>query len=110
MPHIVIEYSENLNHQVKSSELTKKAHKTVTDSGLFDPQAVKARSIAYNDVTLPDNAQNFLHITTSILSGRTEEEKKSLSTALFQTAKTAIPEIDKLSVNIHEMNINTYTK
>ena len=110
MPHIVFEYSNNLDSDIKSSDALKLAHKTVVDSGLFNPEAVKARAISYNDYVLPEGASNFLHITISILTGRDMSERKSLSNTIFETIKTAIPAVEKLSVNIHEMEADSYSK
>jgi 5-carboxymethyl-2-hydroxymuconate isomerase len=110
MPHIVFEYSNDLDSKVKESGSIKIAHETVTASGLFNPEAVKARSVSYADYVLPPGAKNFLHITVSILTGRDEQERKSLSQSVFDAVKNAIPDVDKLSVNIHEMDADSYTK
>lgn len=110
MPHIVIEYSDNLSKQIKSSKATALAHKAVVDSGLFSPEAVKARSLAYDDYVLHNEAKSFLHVTISILTGRNEEERKALSGVVFKTISNAIPDADKVSVNIHEMDKASYTK
>jgi 5-carboxymethyl-2-hydroxymuconate isomerase len=109
MPHIVIEYSDNLKTKVKESEITKKLHKTVIDSGLFSPEAVKARSVSYSDYVLPEGSKSFIHITVSILEGRSTGQKASLSNNVFNTAKKAVT-CDKLSVDINEMETETYRK
>lgn len=110
MPHIVIEYSDNLSAKIKSSSITKAAHKAVQDSGLFSPEAIKARSVGYSDYVLPEGATDFIHITVSILAGRDPEKRKNLSEAVFNAAKQCVPECAKISVNIHEMNGDTYKK
>lgn len=110
MPHIVIEYSANLDESIAASKITQKAHKAVVDSGLFSPDAVKARSVKFSDFVLPENAKNFVHITVSILTGRDAQQRKVLSQQIFETAKQAIEGVDKLSVNIHEMCAETYSK
>lgn len=110
MPHIVIEYSDNLHSQIKESAITKAVHQTVLNSALFSPDAIKARSIGYSDYVLPDNAQSFIHITVSILNGRNTGQKAALSNAVFDAAKNCIPHCDKLSVDIHDMNVDTYRK
>jgi 5-carboxymethyl-2-hydroxymuconate isomerase len=108
MPHIVMEYSENLHPFIGAA--LRETHQTVTESGLFDPQAVKARSIAYADYILPEGGINFLHVTISILSGRSKEEKLLLSQAAFDVIKRIVANADRLSVDIHEMDKETYRK
>lgn len=110
MPHIVIEYSDNLGQNIKQSNLMTHAHQAVLDSALFSPDAVKARSLAYTDYVLPEGANSFIHITVSILQGRSVEERLSLSTAVFKVAQDLVSNADKISVDIHEMNTETYRK
>lgn len=108
MPHIIVEYSRELENEAR--DVLKAAHHVVTESGLFSAQAVKGRSIGFDDVVLPDGAQNFMHITVSILSGRNTQERSTLSQQVFESAKQHAPNVDRLSVNIHEMDKDTYSK
>lgn len=109
MPHIVIEYSENLDGEIKGAGLTKLLHKTVVDSGLFSPDAVKARSIFYSDFVLHE-AETFIHVTVSILGGRTVEQRKMLNEAVFTAIRNAIPSAEKVSSDIREMDVAVYKK
>jgi 5-carboxymethyl-2-hydroxymuconate isomerase len=108
MPHIVVEYSQSL--QPYAASVLSVVHQTVTASGLFDEQAVKGRAVGYDLVQLPEGARNFMHITVSILSGRTEVERTRLVDAVFAATRAISPEIDRLSVDIHEMEKTTYRK
>ena len=110
MPHIVMEYSANLSEQVSSTKLLNALHQTVVDSGLFSPEAVKARSVAFSDYVLPEGADTFAHVTVAILNGRTIEQRQGLSEAVFARLQAALPKDAKLSVTIHEMEKETYKK
>lgn len=110
MPHIVVEYSRNLENHVKDSRLLSELQSCVTASGLFDKNAIKSRSIAYDNFVMPGNNENFIHITVSILNGRSLEARKALSSSLFTISKGLIPLVDKLSVDIREMDAETYLK
>ena len=90
MPHIVIEYSNNIDNLVKNTNLVKTLHKVVTDSGLFAPEAVKARALIYNDYVLHGTSTSFIHVTTSILGGRTLSQRIELNEKIFQTIKNAL--------------------
>lgn len=109
MPHIVVEYSANLEKEIAASELTQKLHKTVVDSGIFSPDAVKARSVKYDDFVLT-SAKSFIHITTAILTGRSVEQRAALSGAIFKTVKENVPQAEKISSHIREMCAETYRK
>lgn len=110
MPHIVVEYSHNIENLVKSENITKQLHAVVVDSGLFSPDAVKARAIGYHDYILPNGAENFVHVTTSILSGRTVEQRLELNASIFTCLKKLLPNVDKLSCDMREMDAQTYRK
>lgn len=108
MPHIIVEYSDHL--RADAGEVMRAVHRLVSECGLFDPQAVKARALAYSEVALPEGARNFLHVCVRILDGRSEAERARLSRDVFAAVKAACPAADRLSVEIHEMCRATYTK
>lgn len=110
MPHIVVEHSETLSAYMRENDVLRALHTVVTDSGLFDPQAVKARALPYADAVLPEGADRFVHVTVSILDGRTQEQRAALSQAVFEAAQRKLSTDIRLSVNIHEMNAQTYKK
>ncbi len=110
MPHIVVEYSTNVEPAIRSSKLLPALHQAVQATNLFDPQAIKARSIGYADIVLPEGAVSFVHVTVSILSGRTMDQRSALNDAVFGALKSAMPQVDKLSSDIREMTAETYRK
>lgn len=110
MPHIVIEYSDNLKQQIKESGITKAVHQTVLDSGLFSPESVKARSVSYSDFVLPEGSENFAHIMIALFAGRTAGQKANLSNTVFNTARQKLPDCDKLSVEIRDVDGDSYRK
>ena len=109
MPHIVIEHSNNLNDEVKETNLCEKLYNLVADSGLFSQKAVKARSISYDNYVLAEGYDSFIHVTISILSGRDTVQRKALSDSAFELIKR-VSKADSVSVNLHEMNKETYNK
>lgn len=109
MPHIIIEYSNSLKEQMHAANLLQKAHQAVLDSNLFTPAAVKARSLGFDDYILHEGS-SFIHVTVSILQGCSVEERLHLSESVFSVVKEAVADADKISVNIHEMNKETYKK
>jgi len=112
MPHIVVEYSSNLTSSVKESDLLRSLHRVVLDSGIFSPEAIKARGVSYDegDYVLPEGKKSFLHVTVSILAGRDTEPRRQISDSVFKASKALIPSADSVSVNLHEMDEKTYKK
>lgn len=110
MPHLLLEYSKNLTTHVYDTELLKQLHKTVETSGIFDNSSLKSRSYGYDEVYITGNNESFLHITLTMLSGRTIETRKALSESIFKITKALVPYTDKISVEIREMDTETYQK
>jgi 5-carboxymethyl-2-hydroxymuconate isomerase len=110
MPHLVMEYSQSLQDNINIPDLLTQLHGVVLQSELFAPQAVKARAMPYSDSVLHADYNSFMHLSCSILAGRSEEQRLALSNALFDCAKPQLPQDCALSINIHEMNTATYRK
>ncbi len=110
MPHLLVEYSKNLTTHVYDSELLKQLHKTIETSGIFTKSSLKSRSYGYDEVFITGNNESFLHITLSMLSGRSVETRRALAQSISSIAKALIPFTDQISVEIREMDAETYQK
>lgn len=112
MPHAVIEYSDNIASEVQLSDLTSQIHEGMIASGLFDVDNIKTRSYATSDFLVGSKARegSFIHLTVSILTGRTEQQRVALSQSLLDILKTAMPQADIITVDIREMDKATYLK
>lgn len=89
MPHLIVEYSANLDGQSDMGALCTSLHTTMMASGLFELGAVRVRGrpcphYAIADM-LPKNA--FADLILRIGKGRSEDEKKAIGSALMQTAE-----------------------
>ena len=111
MPHIIVEYSSNLEDGVDVRRLIDDLHGTVVRSGLFEQAAVRTRAAPRSLYRIADGApQNvFLHITARIRAGRTAGDRKALGASLLQTARDAIaaqpaPPPIGLTVEVHEID------
>jgi len=92
MPHIIVEYSSNLADGVDMRRLIDDLHRTVLQSRLFEPAAVRTRAAPRSLYRIADGAPEnvFVHITARIRAGRTAGDRKALGASLLQTAKDAI--------------------
>ena len=52
----------------------------------------------------------FIHLSVSILTGRTLEQRQGLSDTLVRLIGETVPGVDQVTVNIHEMERDTYRK
>ncbi len=82
MPHCVVEHSINLD----SDLLVQKVFLGALNTGLFEPDGgdIKVRAIGYNSYMTGPKKSDFIHVILKILSGRTPEQKLSLSSAVIE--------------------------
>jgi 5-carboxymethyl-2-hydroxymuconate isomerase len=107
MPHAIIEHSGNV-----TGNFCTPVHQAMVASGLFDSNAIKTRSYSTNHFFVGNKMEtgSFIHVTASVLEGRTVEQRKALSASLIDTLKSHFPEVDQITIDIREMNRETYGK
>ncbi len=112
MPHIIIEYTETARSQIEGADVRQHVHQAVVASGLFSPDAVKTRYVAYERIAHGESGKHtdFVHVNLKILSGRPEQERKALADSVFAVLEERVNGIPKRSVEIHEMDKATYIK
>jgi 5-carboxymethyl-2-hydroxymuconate isomerase len=88
MPHVIVEYSANLESKIGIDALLQVLHETVERSGIAELAGIRTRAarrehfrVADND---PDNA--FVAIYVRVAQGRTLETRKKLADLVFKAA------------------------
>jgi 5-carboxymethyl-2-hydroxymuconate isomerase len=112
MPHLTIEYSANLQQAVQAGDVLALAHDCMIQSGLFAvPADIKTRAYRAGLFLVgTDPAASFAHATVHLLAGRTVEQKQALTQALLAVLRAALPSANQLSVDIRDMERETYRK
>jgi 5-carboxymethyl-2-hydroxymuconate isomerase len=111
MPHLVIEYSQD-GHQDRfdAQALMLALHHTAAETGVMKAEDVKVRALPYADYLVAGRRQGFCHVSVHLLAGRTSEQKVRLSTALRATMSDLLPHTESLSVDIVDMDPESYKK
>lgn len=85
MPHLIVEYSTNLEKRISIRDLLKRVHEAALASGVFKIGGIRTRAeprdlyiVADGD---PDNA--FIHVEGRIGKGRDAETRKRLAETLL---------------------------
>ena len=119
MPHLIIEHSSNISQEPVIA-LQHDIQKIMSESeGGFTIERCKTRSFSFDKYfvgALSHNESSFIHITLKILSGRSVEVRSSLSDKIlcyldqFVSNQNLNTKRCDISVDIAEMNIDTYSK
>ncbi|MFL9924797.1 5-carboxymethyl-2-hydroxymuconate Delta-isomerase [Herbaspirillum lusitanum] len=121
MPHLFLEYTDNLP-QFNAAETLFKLNETLLGSGQFGPTDIKARAtrldlyqVGVQDMSKANQTQHaFLHVRLALLSGRTPEVKKELSDSLMAVLKASCTWPDttlmQMTVEMLDMDRPSYGK
>ncbi len=111
MPHLIVEYSNNLN--LPAQPLLHTLHGVLLASGQFEEDHIKVRARRYDDyLTGGSAADGFVHITLFLLDGRSEAVKHALSQALGDAVQQALGSAagTQITVDTRDMVRATYAK
>jgi len=116
MPHLNLEYSDNLP-ALNVEVLLLRLNHTLVGSGQFADEAdIKSRAQAFQQyrVGIAPGERAFAHVRLAILSGRSSEVKQQLSQSLLEVLREAIPEqpgVDlQLCVEVLDIDRDPYAK
>lgn len=85
MPHLTLEYTNNLD-AINAGSILLALNHTLVSSGHFNEMDIKSRAIALDTwrVGISTAQHGFVHVKLAILSGRSAEVKSALSAALLR--------------------------
>ncbi|WP_042147023.1 5-carboxymethyl-2-hydroxymuconate Delta-isomerase [Paucisalibacillus sp. EB02] len=119
MPHITVEYTDNLRDDGDIKGLLKKINETlIAEGGTFPVGGIRSRAIELKDYVVADGTGKddaFIHVTLKIGSGRSDEVKKSACDRLFELVENHFKEQFTnrnlaLSLELYEFMHPTYKK
>jgi 5-carboxymethyl-2-hydroxymuconate isomerase len=117
MPHVTLEYSNNLTAAVDINALFERIHTALTGYDRIKIGDIKSRAIGYDLFRVATGSPDavFVHLSVDILNGRPVEERKEMSQQLLALVHEAFAEIYDsqpcdITVNIREIDRESYGK
>lgn len=86
MPHIIVEYTDNIREEARIAELLHKMNQVLISRGdVFPIGGIRSRAIELHDYVVADGKHDdaFVHTCLKIGAGRSVEDKKSTCDELF---------------------------
>ncbi|MEJ0075376.1 MAG: 5-carboxymethyl-2-hydroxymuconate Delta-isomerase [Alphaproteobacteria bacterium] len=114
MPHVIVEYSANIEAEVLPEDLLDDIHRAALASGIAEPVAVRTRLKRREHFRVgdgsPENA--FVHIDIRARKGRPLDQKKHAVQTIYDQANKTLEPVFKarplaLTVEIHEIDPET---
>ena len=110
MPHLVIEYSEDVADQADIDAIVSAAHDGAMDSGLFAEYDIKTRATAYRYHRTGQTRDSFVHVAVHLLDGRSDDQKTRLSEAILARIEPLLPKVASVGVEILDIHRASYRK
>lgn len=107
MPHIIVEYSHTLEHKVPA--LLSDLHEQLAGLGV-DMARIKTRGISIDHAQVGSEGAGgaMAHCTLLLLKGRDLETKKKYGQALHDLMRAELPPRAAVTLEIREMDNDTY--
>ncbi|PWC35173.1 5-carboxymethyl-2-hydroxymuconate Delta-isomerase [Azospirillum sp. TSO22-1] len=90
MPHVIVEYTDNIATQARMPVLLATINRIlIAQGGAFPTGGIRSRAVRLTDYCVADGTEDdaFVHITLKIGSGRSDEVKKTACDDLFAAVK-----------------------
>ncbi len=89
MPHILIDYSANMDTRVDIAALCDALRKTAIETGVFPLAGVRVRALRVDHVSIADGNPDhgYIDISIRLREGRDLETRKMATQAIFATAE-----------------------
>ncbi len=91
MPHLIVEYSANLEKHLDIKEVLRTVHEAAIDTGMFPITGIRTRAERRDAYIIadahPDNG--FVHVQARIGTGRTPEARQKAGEHIFAAMKKA---------------------
>ena len=116
MPHLIVEYSQNLAGFPEAQALTELNQAVTSSPEVLDEADLKSRFVLVDSFEVGPAPANraFVHAQLRLLSGRTPEAKKDLSERVAEVLRRLSPKpagvMVQLSVEIVDMDRGSYVK
>lgn len=116
MPHLVIEYSDNLRPFPHAQVMTEVNASCCQSPAILDEADFKTRIVArpHFEIGIAPNQRAFVHATLRLLSGRSPEAKRDLSERIAAVLRKHTPRPEgvsvQLSVELVDMDRDSFVK
>jgi len=108
MPHFVVDCSEDVLLIHHENNINEQIHKVAHSSGLFEESDIKVRVNPFKTYLVGNKRQDFIHVFSNIMEGRSTEQKAMLSKHVVEKLTDMFPSVDNIAMNVRDFEKATY--
>ena len=110
MPHLIIEYGQELANEQQIQPMIDAVHDAVLSSGLFTENDIMTRMVPLVHYRNGSGQHPSIHAQLRIMAGRSAVQKKDLSDAVLNAIRTQGWSAMVITVEVAEMDKDSYCK
>jgi len=108
MPHFVVDCSESILSIHDEETINEQIHIIANLTGLFEENDIKVRVNPFRTFIVGNKKEDFIHVFSNIMEGRTTEQKSELSKAVVQKLTEMFPTVPNIAMNVRDFEKATY--
>lgn len=108
MPHFILDCSENVLRRRTADEIMQEVFDAALSTGLFAGSEIKVRINPFTYYNNGNSLDDFIHVFSYIMEGRTDEQKGNLSKVIVTKLNALLPEVSVISINVQEFEKSNY--
>ena len=108
MPHFVVDCSQGILQSHAEDQIIERVHRVAYLTGLFDENDIKVRVNPFAIYSVGNKRADFIHVFSSIMEGRTIEQRANLSKLIVGELASMFPGVANITTNIAEFERATY--
>ena len=111
MPHFIVDCSESIFESHPEEKIIEQVHLAAKSTELFNEKDIKVRVNSFKKYSTGNKVENFIHVFSHIMEGRTNEQKLDLSKNIVKALTSLFPDAPNIGANVIEFqNDNYYNK
>ncbi|NOY84519.1 MAG: 5-carboxymethyl-2-hydroxymuconate Delta-isomerase [Nitrospirae bacterium] len=108
MPHFLVDCSESIFEFHAEDKIIKQVHLAAKSTGLFDENDIKVRVNSFKKYSTGNKIEDFIHVFSHIMEGRSNEQKENLSRKIVQRLTSLFPAVPNIGSNVTEFRNADY--
>lgn len=108
MPHFLIDCSESIFKLHPEDKVIEQVHLAAKSTELFNENDIKVRVTSFTKYTTGNKVEDFIHVFSHIMEGRSDEQKLNLSKSIVKGLLSLFPAVPNIGSNVIEFENSNY--
>lgn len=108
MPHIILEYSNNVGRQLDCEQLLTGLHHALSQFETFEYDRIKSRAIPVNIYVVGQSDTAFLHTTVAFSQGRSKSLREKIGNRLLEEIQIVLTDAHCRAQVAHSVEIRQF--